>query len=66
MSVLFLKNGPLDGVIHELHGGLMPAKVGLLTDEQTELHWYAVVGDDTAVYESSETINESRDWYGYD
>lgn len=45
--VVELVGGPLDGVIHELHGTIVPESFGLLNTERTELHWYMVESNKT-------------------
>ena len=41
-----LVGGPLEGVIHELQGFVMPEQIALPKDgEPGELHWYCVDGD---------------------
>ena len=44
MPAIELQDGPLKGVIHELHGRLVPAGIGLPQDLATGqvLHWYEV------------------------
>jgi len=46
-QILFV-GGPLDGIVHELYGGLMPSRIGLPYPEDTsgpgkcKLHWYTI------------------------
>lgn len=49
MAVLHLHNGPLDGVIHEIRGKLIPARVWLPKDDC--VHIYDVsMADNTQAY----------------
>ena len=40
-----LIGGPMNGQIHELHGAIMPAEIGLTKPDNKvhgEIHWYAL------------------------
>lgn len=43
-----LIGGPMDGIVHELQGGIMPSGIGLPCPKDTrepgkcDLHWYTI------------------------
>ena len=52
--IIHLVGGPLDGIMHEMIGGLMPARVCLLNPDNLadkKKHWYKLISHDTAVYD---------------
>ncbi len=50
-----LLGGPLNGLIHEIEGQMMPSRIGLPDEpDDGKLHWYELGDDDIAIYLYSE------------